>query len=81
MTFAQMNGIYMYIPIIIFCKGINMDTVNYMDRSTEFWSFGTHVTLDSRGRICSNSDVFFYLPLFQGLRDGPGSSLKVLICI
>ena len=54
-----------------------MDTVDYSDRSTEYWAFGPNTMLDSRGKITKKSPVFFYLHLFQKLSDGAGSLLRV----
>ena len=54
-----------------------MDTVNYCDRSSEFWSFGPDFCLDSRGKRSKQPGVFFYAGIFKKLRDG--TMLKVLI--
>ena len=54
-----------------------MDTVDYTDRASEFWSFSPNTILDSRGMITKRSPVFFFLHLFQKLSDGAGSLLRV----
>ena len=54
-----------------------MDTVNYRDRSTEFWSFSPELTLDSRGKKSKHPGVFFYSSVFNKLRDG--TMLKVML--
>ena len=42
-----------------------MDTVNYHDRSTEFWSFAPDMTLDSKGKRTKQPGVFFLLWYLQ----------------
>ena len=56
-----------------------MDTVDYTDRSTEYWVFGGNTILDSRGKIAKKHScpIFFFQHLFRKNNDGPGSMLQV----
>ena len=81
MTFAMQTGkatsnAPLFIPRLTTLIGINIDTVDYADRSTEFWSFSPELTLDARGKRCKHPSVFFYASIFNKLRDG--TMLKVL---
>ena len=56
-------------------NGLNIDTVDYTDRSLELWSFSPNTILDSRIMISKRSPVFFFLHLFQKISDGAASLL------
>ena len=53
-----------------FFIGLNIDSVDFNDRKTEFWSFGPQVILDSTGKIAKHPGVFFYPGIFNKLKDG-----------
>ena len=52
-----------------------MDTVNYHDRSTEFWSFAPDMILDSKGNRTMDPRVFFHSGVINKRKDG--TMLKV----
>ena len=56
--------------------GVNLDTIDFADRKTEYWAVNDELTLNARGKKTNCPGIFFYNDLYKKL-DTP-SQLRVI---
>ena len=56
--------------------GVNLDSIDFAERKTEYWAINSELTLNSRGKKTNIPGIFFFNDLYKKL-DTP-SQLRVI---